>query len=85
MPRDLYLKSYIFCLFSIKGKGKSGVDLKGISRVIKCFSIDIFTEGAGYCLGEYITWFCLPSLKSAWELVYPGQNRGVREILRSLG
>ena len=28
--------------------------------------------------------FCLPSLKSAWDLVYPGQNRDVREILRDL-
>ena len=28
--------------------------------------------------------FRLPSLKSAWDLVYPGQNHGVREILRNV-
>ena len=28
--------------------------------------------------------FRLPSLKSAWDLVYPGQNCDVREILRNL-
>ena len=28
--------------------------------------------------------FRLPSLKSAWNLVYPGQNGDVREILRNL-
>ena len=28
--------------------------------------------------------FRLPSLKSAWDLVYPGKNRDVREILRNL-
>ena len=30
------------------------------------------------------TWFKIPSLKSAWNLVYPRQNRDVREILRNL-
>ena len=28
--------------------------------------------------------FCPPSLKSAWDLVYSGQNYDVREILRNL-
>ena len=28
--------------------------------------------------------FRLPSLKSAWDLVHPGQNRDVKEILRNL-
>ena len=28
--------------------------------------------------------FCLPSLKSAWDQVYPLNNRDVREILRNL-
>ena len=28
--------------------------------------------------------FCLPSLKSAWNLIYPGKNRDVREILVNL-
>ena len=28
--------------------------------------------------------FCLPSLKSAWDLVYTGPNHDVREISRNL-
>ena len=28
--------------------------------------------------------FCLSSLKSTWDLIYPEQNRDVREILRYL-
>ena len=27
--------------------------------------------------------FCQPSSKSTWDLVYPGQNRDVREISRN--